>query len=912
MTTPATSILRQRLHMSIHALAVIAFYSLLYTAFFSPVIFSDKFLAPGDALIQSLAAFYSPRTLWTTLLAGGFPASADPTVQTWYPVSILCSLLPDSISWNAFVVSAYVLASCFTYGYVYTVTESRFASFISGTIYAMSGFMMARLEYTSMIHAAAWMPLLIWALEKLRHNFSVRWVVIGIFSVTCNTLAGHPQILVYTLGVSTAYVGVLGWFASMGRWRYYGLYLVTVTLGLTLAAIQLLPMAELARLGSRTEITFGMFSSKSLPLYQVVGLLFPYLFGAVSWSFYKVPFMGTYGLTELTGFIGLLPLMLAFIGFIAYRPKSIMRFWIVIGLFALLLTFGHNTPLAKLMYHLPVYNKFRVPTRHFFEMSFAIAVLASFGIATIQRQNVTKGLILKTLLISAGVMSIGFIFVFFISDKLMIMAVKRGVGNIELLPWSNPAVGVPLIISLLAGISLFIWSRKSDSRFRQLFLLSVLIIDLGSFGWFYEWRDNTPRIKDMLPPPFVAQKYQRLLNDSNQRMIPIRGGLSFRLSPEIPPNISRAWGVPSASYYGPMILRRTSYLLDMAAHGAVSDEWASEENRVFDVMAIRYIFLPPGGMKQLQINGFNWARDNLHVALGSGCGRQHPDSVKFNFPTPLTATAIGIMSDMECSASVPNKAEVHVLVTDISGKVRTLNFYAGRTRSEIAVLPLDKTSKIKSIELQWMGPSGEIYIRKLSLLDEKTGQSYPVPSVESALSDNTHWRHVEDIGGTNIYENLSAMPRVWLVPEVVSLKIPWAILLAIKTSRMPDGSIYEPSRMALVEEPFTMKVSNFDREATAQIVRLNDTSIEVHTGSSSPAFMVLSDVYYPGWKATIDGAPTHLFQTNYLLRGVMVPSGGHVVRFEFKPTSFYIGAGISIVTLLFLLLGIVWVKIRFR
>lgn len=931
MITTGMSSTRPRLCIGIHAFAVTVFYSLLYTAFFSPVIFSGRHLAPGDGFIYYLPNFYSRKSFWEPLLHGGFPLFADPQVMMWYPPAIIFSLFH---SWNGFVVSAYVLASCFTYGYVYTIAGSRLASFISGTIYGMSGFMMVHLGHTTIIHTAAWIPLFIWALEKLRHNFTYQWLIVAGLSIALTALAGHPQIFFYTLGVGVVYAGVLGWSAPIGRWKYYGLSLITATLGLSLAAIQLLPTAELASLGFRTKMTFTDFISYSLPLYQVVSLLFPYFFGGSSWSFYKIRYWGEWNLTELTGFIGLLPLILSAIGFMSYSQKSITRFWVGIGLLAFLLTLGDALPLAKLMYHLPVYNKFRVPARHFVEMSFAVAVLGGFGIAAIQRQDVTKRLILKVLSVCFGVMFIGLVFVFLISDKLIrIMAIKKGVGNIDFYPWANPAVGVPLLIFFISGISLLVWSRKSGSRFRQLFLISVLIIDMGSFSWFL---DRSPS-KNILSPPPVAQKCQGLLNNSNQRMLPVRGVFS-----EIPPNISRLWGVPSASYYGPMILKRVSQLLSMAPHGAVSGDWASEGNRSLDVMAIRYIFLPRGDIKPL--HGFNWATDDLPVALGSGCGEQQPDSAKFNFPKPVTATKIGVVSAMACSTGVPNNAEVlRILVTDASGKVRTLNLYAGRDTSEwaydredvlphvkhgratifesfpvvegskkhyqghkyIAVLPLDKLDKIKCIELKWVGPSGAIGIKKLSLLDEKTGQSYPVMAAGSGLSDTTRWRHVEDIGEASIYENLRAMPRAWLVPEVVSMKDE-DMLRTIKSSEMPDGRIFDPSRVALVEEPFTLKIKNFDESAEARMIHLDDTSVEIHTNSISPAFLVLSDVYYPGWKVTIDGIPMHVFQTDYAIRGVMVPAGSHIVRFEFRPRSFYLGAEISIISLL-LLIGIFFV-----
>ena len=76
--------------------------------------------------------------------------------------------------------------------------------------------------------------------------------------------------------------------------------------------------------------------------------------------------------------------------------------------------------------------------------------------------------------------------------------------------------------------------------------------------------------------------------------------------------------------------------------------------------------------------------------------------------------------------------------------------------------------------------------------------------------------------------------------------------------------------------------------------------MEVQTSSSSPSFLVTSDVYYPGWRASLDGAPVQLFRADYALRGVQVPAGRHVVKFEFVPRTFYYGAALSALSLLVL------------
>jgi len=125
-------------------------------------------------------------------------------------------------------------------------------------------------------------------------------------------------------------------------------------------------------------------------------------------------------------------------------------------------------------------------------------------------------------------------------------------------------------------------------------------------------------------------------------------------------------------------------------------------------------------------------------------------------------------------------------------------------------------------------------------------------------------------------------------------------LAAVHTSHLPDGAFFDPRRTALIETPLAFDFSNvFDRlRSTARIARLGETTVEVETSAPTAAFLILSDVYYPGWQAEIDSRPTQIYQTDYTLRGVALPAGAHRVRFHFAPRSFYFGALITVLCLI--------------
>ncbi|HVP49153.1 MAG TPA: YfhO family protein, partial [Bryobacteraceae bacterium] len=82
-------------------------------------------------------------------------------------------------------------------------------------------------------------------------------------------------------------------------------------------------------------------------------------------------------------------------------------------------------------------------------------------------------------------------------------------------------------------------------------------------------------------------------------------------------------------------------------------------------------------------------------------------------------------------------------------------------------------------------------------------------------------------------------------------------------------------------------------EARARVVQDRGAVLDVQTSNRQPAFLVLGDLYSPGWTVSINGQPGRILQTNYIQRGVVLPAGQNFVHFAFRPPRFYAGLCVS-------------------
>jgi hypothetical protein len=87
------------------------------------------------------------------------------------------------------------------------------------------------------------------------------------------------------------------------------------------------------------------------------------------------------------------------------------------------------------------------------------------------------------------------------------------------------------------------------------------------------------------------------------------------------------------------------------------------------------------------------------------------------------------------------------------------------------------------------------------------------------------------------------------------------------------------------------------RVRAARLLRYTPTDVRFATDSDGPGLFFLSDTFYPGWKATVDGVPAPIVRADYLFRGVLLEPGKHVVALRYDPLSFKFGLVLTLLGL---------------
>jgi hypothetical protein len=146
-----------------------------------------------------------------------------------------------------------------------------------------------------------------------------------------------------------------------------------------------------------------------------------------------------------------------------------------------------------------------------------------------------------------------------------------------------------------------------------------------------------------------------------------------------------------------------------------------------------------------------------------------------------------------------------------------------------------------------------------------------------------------------VLENRDALPRAWIVHSARRAS-------QEETLKQLNSGAVDPRETALLERP----PPDLDRPEDpssdrANVAEYEPERIRLETTTEARGLLVLSEPYYPAWKAYVDGKPVPLYVADHVLRAVPVPAGEHTVELRYESWSLRFGMAISLITSLALL-----------
>lgn len=157
----------------------------------------------------------------------------------------------------------------------------------------------------------------------------------------------------------------------------------------------------------------------------------------------------------------------------------------------------------------------------------------------------------------------------------------------------------------------------------------------------------------------------------------------------------------------------------------------------------------------------------------------------------------------------------------------------------------------------------------------------------------------------NIYENTRVLPRAFVVNDVRVVADKQAAFDAI------HADDFDPARTVVLEKAGNGEESTVhSQQSPVKIVGYGPNEIILEVDTPETGVLVLSEVYYPGWKAWVDNREVNVSRANFLFRAIELPAGSHRIRMLYDPPSLKIGAGLFAITFIVLLVLVVRQKIK--
>jgi hypothetical protein len=897
--------------------------------------------------------------LWTPQFFGGYPIFADGEIGLAYPPALLALLsLPPDRAFIALRLAHLCLAAVGAFALARTWQLPYPSAALAGLVFALGNFLQAQIHHENIVRTASWLPLILACVEVGLRAASwparLRWTVLAAAALGMAGLSLHSQVLAMELLMLAAY-GAMRWAVcplgtpARPRSRVVARFVAVarvigpvVLFGLGIAAVQLLPLLELASFSARGNgIPYDQAAAYSVTPIGLLQLIFPYLFrgeGSLQW--------GLWTHWESYVYIGLAPLVLAIIALVCVRRAEVVG-WAAIGGVALVLSLGQYSPinLDYALWLIPGLSGLRAPGRFTFAVDLAGAMLAAYGLAWLiaegQRSRGTVRRLLIWLTAAAGAIGALTIAIHIAvgvwpqATRALINAVYLSLPRdsyplstddvLRGIQWStdlrNPhLLGALIGLALVLG-ALWLWktSRWGNWRGWPGVLLALAAMDLLIFGWGIHPRE--PLSKIAAEPPAVRALEQLPSVDAAPNRVLASPVLNQVAADRLAPfgTVQEANGYSSLQF----VWHRDYLGRVLYADDALLDLWN-----------VRYIIDPARYGTLSTYGGVNYLPQQalLHSPAGGALAEQqfalNPGApiVELKLVTALVGavdipqgTPVAELELRDASNQVVGTAELQAGrdtmdwawdLPSVQSSVMHQRVQSAGTTTE-AGAPQPATRNLSFADLVFQQPvtnATSVTVRAIPTAGEFVLLGGTLTGTDGSVDQlfgksKTKYRQVYADDEIRVLENTAAFPRAFLVPNASV-----APSLGSALSQMVHQPFEPSEEVILADDTMTQSVGLAGERGgrgTAQVTDYGPNSVRVHTTADGDAWLVLSDTYYPGWTASVDGQPASVVRGDVLFRVVPVPAGERDVVLQFQPTSVKVGAAISLVSLTLLAIGLV-------
>jgi len=411
--------------------------------------------------------------LWNPYNFSGAPLLGNIQSAVFYPLNILYFFIGQKLGWLILVILQPFLASIFMYLFCRQIKLAIFGAFVSSIAFSYSLFMSVFLEYNSYFHVILWLPLILYAFEKLIVRINPFYTLLFVVSIVCSLLGGHLQLsaLVFVFTVVYIFFRLLN-LQNRKKIRYGILFICLLTLGLGISGIQLLPTFELIQFSARVPQSYGFLRDTLLiQPYQLILFLIPDLFGNPATRNYLIN--DTYPGNAV--YVGLISFAFALFSLRLIKRNYFVCFFFIMSI--ILLLFLVRSPFSDLFYrfNIPLIST-SSPTNAIFLLSFSMSILAGFGIDSWRKAS--KKSFFLIMLAIAGIFTA--VWLFALTDYGKQISIRN-------LLYST------MIFSIFGAIFLigtFVQNRKN--------FLAVLLIGITAFDLFYFFQKFNPFVPSQL------------------------------------------------------------------------------------------------------------------------------------------------------------------------------------------------------------------------------------------------------------------------------------------------------------------------------------------------------------------------------------------------------------------------------